>query len=108
MDPRYAADLKEIRELHGFEGVHCKTVIFETKAHFLDYVAACENVRNPIFAPISSTVQEASIYSYDEGEIFNFMSQRQTNINMNERVAQQFRTFRAAVKASGTVTNVLG
>ena len=61
------ADLKEIRELHRVEGVHSKTVIFEMKAQFLDYVAACENVHNPIVAPISSTVQEVSIYSEDEG-----------------------------------------
>ena len=31
LDPRYAEDLKEIRELHGVEGVHSKTVIFEMK-----------------------------------------------------------------------------
>ena len=41
LGPQYAADLKEIRELHGVEGVQSKTVIFEIKAHFLDYVAAC-------------------------------------------------------------------
>ena len=44
LDPRYAEGLKEIRELRGVEGVHSKTVIFEMKANFLDYVAACENV----------------------------------------------------------------
>ena len=58
LDPQYTADLKEIRELHGVEVVHSKTVIFEIKAHFLDYFSDCENVHNPIVAPISSTVQE--------------------------------------------------
>ena len=38
LDPQYTADLKEIRELHGVEVVHSKTVIFEMKAHVLDYV----------------------------------------------------------------------
>ena len=28
LDPRYVADMKEIKELHGVEGVHNKTVIF--------------------------------------------------------------------------------
>ena len=63
LDPRYAADLKKIRELNGVEGVHSNTVTFDMKAYFLDYVAACENVHNPIVAPISSTLQEISIYS---------------------------------------------
>ena len=36
------------------------------------------------------------------------MSEHQTNMYMNERVAQDFRTLRAVVKESGTVTNVLG
>ena len=76
LNPRYAANLKEIRELHGVEGVHSKTVVFEMKAHFLDYVAACENVHNPIVAPISSTVQDASIYSENEGASRTFMSER--------------------------------
>ena len=57
LNPRYAANLKEIRELHGFEGVHINAVVFEMKAQFLDYVSACENVHNPIVAPISSTVK---------------------------------------------------
>ena len=67
LDPRCEKDLKEIRELHGVEGVHSKTVIFEMKAHFLEYISACENIHNPIVAPISSTVQEVSIYPEDEG-----------------------------------------
>ena len=41
LNPWYAADLKEIRELHRVEGMHCKTVIFEMKDHFLDYVSVC-------------------------------------------------------------------
>ena len=57
----YAEDLKEIRELNGVEGVHSKTMIFEIKAHILDYVAACDNVHNHIVAPISKTVQYESI-----------------------------------------------
>ena len=65
LDTRYAEDLKEIRELYGVEGVHINTLIFEIKAHFLDYFAACKNVQKPIFALISSTVQEVSIYSDD-------------------------------------------
>ena len=36
------------------------------------------------------------------------MLERQTNVYTNERVAQEFRTFREAVKESGTVKNVLG
>ena len=78
------------------------------KAHFLYYVAACENVQNPIVAPISSTVQEVSIYPEDGVSITAVMSEQQTNIYMNDRISQEFRTFWAAVKASGTVTNVLG
>ena len=31
------------------------------KAHFLDYVSACDNVHNPIIEQISSTLKEASI-----------------------------------------------
>ena len=58
LDPQYTADRKAIRELHGVEVVHSKTVIFEIKDHFLDYVSDCENVHNPIVARISSTVQE--------------------------------------------------
>ena len=65
LDPRCEKDLKEIRELHGVEGVQSKTVIFEIKAQFLYYVSACDNVHNPIVAHISSTVKEASIYSKD-------------------------------------------
>ena len=78
------------------------------KAHFLDYLSACENVNNPIVEPISSTVQEVSIYSENEGASPAVMSEHQTNMYINERVALEFRTFRAAVKASGEVTNVLG
>ena len=78
------------------------------KAHVLDYVAACENVHNTIAAPISSTVQEVPIYSKDYVSSTAAMSEQQTNMYMNERVAQEFRMFWAAVKASGTVTNVLG
>ena len=88
--------------------MHSNTVIFEMKAHFLDYVATCENVHNPIVVPISSTVQEVSIYSEDKGAIPTVIPEQQTNMYMNERVAQEFRMFWAAVKASGTVTNVLG
>ena len=55
--PRYAVDLKEIIELHRVEGVHSKTVILEMKDLVLDDIAACENVHNPIVAPISSTVK---------------------------------------------------
>ena len=36
------------------------------------------------------------------------MSERQTNIYMNDRVAQEFRTFGSAVKAGRTVTDILG
>ena len=98
----------KIRELHGVEVVHSKTVIFEIKAHFLDYVTACENVHNPIVVPIGWTVKEASIYSDYEGASRTFMPERQNNMYMNERVAQEFRTFWAALKASGTVAVVLG
>ena len=108
LSPQYAADLKEIRELHGFEGVHINTVVFEMKAQFLDYVSACENVHNPIVAPISSTVQEAYIYSEDEGESPAVMSEQQTNMYMNDRLAQEFQTFWSDVKTSGKVTDVLG
>ena len=87
-DPRYAAHLKEIRELHGVEGVHIKTVILEMKAHFLDYVSACENMHSPIFAPINSTLQEVSIYLEYEGASPSVISEQQTNMYMNERVAQ--------------------
>ena len=72
-NPQYTADLKGIREIHGVEGVHSKTVIFEIKDHFLYYVADCENMYNPIIAPISSTLQEASIYSDDGGASRTFM-----------------------------------
>ena len=89
-DPRYAADLKEIKELHEVEGMHSNTMIFEMKDHFLDYVVACENVSNPIVAPIGSTVQEASIYSEKDGASRTFTSKRQTNMYMNERMAQDF------------------
>ena len=75
LDPLCVTDLKETRELHGVEGVHSKTVIFEIKAHFLYYVAACENAHNPIVAPIISTVQEVSIYSEDELESPAVMSE---------------------------------
>ena len=78
------------------------------KAHFLDYVATCNNVHNHIVAPIRSTVQEASIYSDDEGASQTFMSEQQTSMYMNERVAQEFWVFWTDVKASGTVTDVLG
>ena len=56
LSPQYAADLKEIRELHGFEGVHINTVVFEMKAQFLDYVSAYENLYNPIVTPRSTTL----------------------------------------------------
>ena len=49
----YVADLKETGELHGVEGVHIKTVIFEMKDQFLDYFSACDNVHKSIVAPIS-------------------------------------------------------
>ena len=62
-----AADLKEIRELKEVEGVHSSIVIFEMKTHFLYYVDACESVHSPIVAPKFSTVQEASVYSDNEG-----------------------------------------
>ena len=78
------------------------------KAHVLDYVATCNNVHNHIFAPRRSTVQEASIYSDDEGASQTFMSEQQTSMYMNERVAQEFWVFWTDVKASGTVTDVLG
>ena len=78
------------------------------KGHFLDYLSACENVNNPIVAPISSTLQEVSIYSEDEGTSPAVMSYHHTNMYMNERVALEFQTCWAAVKASGAVTNVLG
>ena len=87
LDPRYAAYLKEIRELHGFEGVHSKTVIFEMKDQFLDYFSTCENVHNPIVVTISSTVQEVFIYSEDEGASTAVILDQQTNMYMNERVA---------------------
>ena len=86
-------DLEKIRELHRVEGVHSKTVIFEMKYHFLDYVATCENMHNPIVAPIILAIQEASIYSDDEGACPVFMSERQTNMYMNERLAQEFGPF---------------
>ena len=60
-------DLEKIRELHRVEGVHSKTMIFEMRSHFLDYIATCENGHNPTVAPIILTIQEAYIYSYDEG-----------------------------------------
>ena len=56
MDSLYAADMKETRELRGVKGVHIKTVIFETKSHFLDYVSAYENLYNPIVTPRSTTL----------------------------------------------------
>ena len=67
--------------------MHIKTVIFEMKDNFLDYVFACDNVHNYIVVPISSTVQEASIYSEDEGASPAIMSERQTNMYINERLA---------------------
>ena len=85
-----------------------KDVIFETKAHLLDYVATYENVHNPTVALISSTVKEVSIYSEDEGESPAVMSDQQINIYMNDRVAQEFWTLWSDLKASGTVTNALG
>ena len=69
-------DLEKIRELHRVEGVHSKTVIFEMKYHFLDYVATCDNVHNPIVAPVILKIQEASIYSDDEGACPVVMSER--------------------------------
>ena len=81
-------DLEKIRELHRVEGVHSKTVIFEMKYHFLDYVATCDNVHNHIVKLISSTLQEVSIYSEDEGASTAVMSEQQTSMYMNERVAQ--------------------
>ena len=78
------------------------------KAHLLDYVSACENVNNPIVAPIISTVKEVSIYSEYEGASPAVMLEQQTSIYMNEIIAQEFWTFREAAKASGTVTDVLG
>ena len=57
LNPQYTADLKGIREIHGVEGVHSKTFIFEMKANLLEYVTTCENVHNPIIAPIISTVK---------------------------------------------------
>ena len=36
------------------------------------------------------------------------MSEQKTNMYMNQRVSQDFWAFRSAVKASGTVTDVLG
>ena len=102
------AYLKEIREKILVEGVHIQTVIFEMKAHFLYYFTACENVHNPIVSPISSTVQEASIYSEDEVASPTVMSEHQTNIYMNERVSQEFRTFQEAVNSSWTLTDFLG
>ena len=77
------------------------------KANFLDYVAAFEDVHNPTVAPRISTVQEAYIYSYNEGTSHTFMLERQTDMYMNERLAQEFLTFQASVKSSGTATNVL-
>ena len=47
--------------------MHSNTVIFEMKDHFLYHVSACNNFYNPIVLLVSSTVQEASIYSDDEG-----------------------------------------
>ena len=88
--------------------MHSKTVIFEMKAHFLDYVSPCENVHNPIVAPTSSTIQEVYIYSGDEVASTAVMLEQQNNMYMNERVAQEFRKFWADVKASGTVNDVLG
>ena len=108
LDPRYAEDLKYRRELRGVEGVHIKTVIFEMKDKFLDYVFACENLQNYIVVPISSTVQEASIYSEDEGASPAIMPERQTNLYIDERLAQEFRTFLEAAKESGTVKDFLG
>ena len=105
---RYAEYLKEISELHGVEGVHSKNVIFEMKSHLLYYFASFKNLHNPIVEQISSTVQEASIHSDDEGTSCTFMYQKQTNMYMNERLAQEFRAFWEAMKASGTVTDVLG
>ena len=87
--------------------MHRKTVIFEMKAQNLYYVSACENVHKTIVAPISSTVQESSIYSEDKGASTTVMSERQTNMYMNERAAQEFRTLLKDVKSSGTVTDVL-
>ena len=87
--------------------VHSKTVIFEMKAHFLDYVATCGNVQNRIVALRSSTVQDVSIYSEYEGASRTFISEQQTNIYMNERVAREFRTFWADLKSIGALTDVL-
>ena len=87
--------------------MHSKTVIFEMKDQFLDYVAACEDVHNPIVVPIISTVQEVYIYSEYESAIPAVISEQQTNTHINDRVAQEFFTFWAAVKASGKVTDVL-
>ena len=83
LDTQYAADLKEIRELHGFEGGISNTIIFEMKDHFLDYVTACENVHNPIVAPISSTVKDAYIYSEDEVSSTAVMLERKNNMYYN-------------------------
>ena len=74
LDPRHAEYLKEIRELHGVGGMHSKTVIFEMKANFLDYGAACENMHSAIVSPIISISQEVYIYSVDEGESIVVMS----------------------------------
>ena len=65
-------------------------------------------MHNPIVAPISSTAREVTIYSEGEGASPVVMSEHQTSIYMNDRVAREFRTFRAAVKVSGAVTDVLG
>ena len=88
--------------------MHSKTVILEMKAHFLDYVAACDNVHNPIVELIISTVQEVSIYSEYEGSSTAVISEQQNNMYINERVAQGFRKLWAAVKVSGTLNDVLG
>ena len=48
------------------------------------------------------------MYSDSEGASFTFMSEQQTNMCMNDRVGQEFRTFRTSVNSIGKVTNILG
>ena len=49
-----------------------------------------------------------SIYSEYEGASPAVMPEQQTNMYINERVAQEFLKFWEAVKASVEVTDVLG